>query len=697
MPRSSASTWCFRSLEMSSHTQPLFIERRLSGFLRHLPFQSQLSIAVTIGVLALALFSSVASAWQGSRQIRDTLIRQGASIATSLAAQSTLGLLYASAENATDAVYATLSFPDVLRVEIRKSDGGLLLTKGKAGADMGNPALPTPLPREAYLEAETEDAWQFAAPVWTKPVSSPFEVAPSATEFIGYVRVVHSKATMTRLIANIFFVNLASSFSFAALFLVAIRFLATRITRPLNSLSKAMTRAERGESDVRAEVDGPQDIQAMAQAFNRMIAVLQERGEEVQRHREHLEDLVRERTTELRQAKERAEIANDAKSAFLARMSHELRTPLNAIMGYAQILKMDKTLTDRQVTGLNTIHSSGEHLLLLIIDILDLSRIEAGKTDLTPTTVHPPSFLSGLVDIIRIKAEEKHLHFDLACAPDLPTAIEVDEKRLRQVLLNLLSNAVKFTEAGQVRLGVTRIRPVEGKPAMARLRFEVQDTGTGIPTSELERIFEPFEQAGDARSRSGGTGLGLAISRQLIRLMGGDIHVESHQGVGSLFWFELDLPRMEPGPANLPPDSVATGYLGPRRKILIADDVPANRSMLIDLLRPLGFETIEANNGQAALDQVQAAHPDLVLMDLSMPVVDGLEAMRRLRQDPLTQRLPVIALSANASKVDREDALAAGASFFMAKPFDRALLLGQLGLLLSLHWLSDDSRHHGQN
>jgi signal transduction histidine kinase/ActR/RegA family two-component response regulator len=675
---------------MSSQTQPLFIERRLSGLLRQMTFQRQLSIAVIIGVICMALFSSMASSWQGSRQIRDTQMRQSMSIATSLAAQSTLALLYASADNAHDAVNATLAFPDVLRVEIRTSDGGVLLSKGKAGTEGSTKALPTPPPREAYLEAETEDSWQFVAPVWTKPAASPFDVEPPATEFLGQVRLVHSKATLTRMMANIFFVNLASSFFFATLFLIGIRFLATRITRPLNSLSKAMARTERGDTDVCAEVDGPQDIQAMAQAFNRMTAVLQERGEEVQRHREHLEDLVRDRTAELRTAKERAEIANDAKSAFLARMSHELRTPLNAIMGYAQILKMDKTLTDRQVMGLNTIHNSGEHLLLLIIDILDLSRIEAGKTELYTSTVHPQSFLSGLVDIIRIKAEEKTLRFDFECAPDLPAAVEVDEKRLRQILLNLLSNAVKFTESGQVRLGVTVVSRDAGAKRIV-LRFEVQDTGTGIRGNELQVIFEPFEQAGDARSRAGGTGLGLAISRQLVRLMGGEVHVESQDGIGSLFWFELNLPWVDTVPAleaAQPPPEV-TSYLGPRRKVLVADDVPANRTMLIDLLKPLGFDTLEANNGQSALAQVQAAAPDLILMDVAMPVMDGLEAIRQLRESPATQSLPIIALSANASNADRDQALQAGANGFMTKPFERAILLAQLSVHLNLNWTSD--------
>ncbi len=683
---------------MTSRTQPMHQAGKLSGFLRQMTFQRQLSIAVAVGVLCLALFSSMASTWQGSREIRDTLMRQSLRIATSLAAQSSLALLYGSSDNASDAINATLAFPDVLRVEIRRADGSLLVSGGLTGTEKSE--APPPKPREAYLESDAEQTWRFVAPVWTKPMATPFDVVAPPEEFLGYVRVVHSKATLSRMTANIFTVNLAISFFFAAIFLVAIRFLAARLTRPLRVLSSAMARAERGEAQVRAVVDGPQDIQAMAVAFNRMIAVLQERGDELQRHHEHLEDLVRDRTVELRMAKERAEVANHAKSAFLARMSHELRTPLNAIMGYAQILKMDRGLNERQNVGLNTIYSSGEHLLLLIIDILDLSQIEAGKTELRPVTMLPHAFLGQLADIIRVKAEEKGLRFEFDCADDVPTAIQADEKRLRQILLNLLSNAVKFTEQGQVTLAVRvidREQPEAPEPQRARLRFEVRDTGSGISPGELERIFEPFEQAGDAQSRAAGTGLGLAISRQLVRLMGGDIRVDSRLGAGSLFWFDLWVTCVNADSSSGDPRSLSavallsgvTGYEGPRRRIVIADDVLANRTMLVDLLSPLGFDTLEAANGQEALDLVRDTAPDLVLMDLTMPVMDGLEAMRQIRAGKAGHAVPIIALSANASNIDREQSLAAGASSFIAKPFGRASLLEHVGSCLHLQWTTD--------
>ena len=518
----------------------------------------------------------------------------------------------------------------------------MLVARAKAAATPFDAPLATPAPHHAYLEAETDDAWRFVAPVWTRGASSPFEVVERADELLGYVRVVQSKATLSRMMTEVFLTNIAVSFFFALVFLIAIRLLAARLTRPITQLSNAMARAERGDANVRAEVSGPKDISVMAQAFNRMIAVLQEREEELGRHRDNLENLVRERTVELRVAKERAEVANQAKSGFLARMSHELRTPLNAIMGYAQILKMDRGLSERQALGLNTIQTSGEHLLTLIIDILDVSRIEAGKTELFPGAVNPPTFLGGIADIVRIKAEEKSLLFSFEASPELPRAIQVDEKRLRQVLLNLLGNAVKFTDRGRVSMSVRRM---PASDANVRLRFEVRDTGVGIAADQLDSIFQPFEQGGDVHRRLGGSGLGLAISRQWVRLMGSDIHVESTPGVGSLFWFELIAPSLDAAVEALPAAPRISGYAGPRRKILVVDDVVGNRAMLVDMLTPLGFDVQQAGNGAEALQRLHESSADLVLLDTVMAVMDGLETAAGdrgvgQRVEPRSRRMP---------------------------------------------------------
>jgi signal transduction histidine kinase/Na+/proline symporter/CheY-like chemotaxis protein len=404
---------------------------------------------------------------------------------------------------------------------------------------------------------------------------------------------------------------------------------------------------------------------------------------ELTRHRDHLEDLVRERTAELAVAKERADVANRAKSAFLASMSHELRTPLNGILGYAQILGRDRTLTPQQAKGLSVIRQSGEHLLTLINDILDLSRIEAGRMELYPTAVDLPSFLRVIADSMRVKAEEKGLLFQLWVTPDLARTVNVDEKRLRQVLLNLLGNAVKFTAAGEVNLRVSGSAANGGK---VRLRFEVSDTGPGIAPDQLENIFLPFEQAGDAQMRAGGTGLGLAISRQLVRLMGDDLQVQSTPGQGSRFWFELNAPQV---PAQQEPENLAqvVAYEGPRQRILVVDDIEENRMLVVDLLRAVGFEVHEAVNGQDGLDKAVQLRPHLILMDNVMPVMRGAEATRRLRQLPGFEQIPVIAVSASAGANDQNSSLAAGANAFIAKPVDVELLLLRIGELLRLRWV----------
>ena len=389
------------------------------------------------------------------------------------------------------------------------------------------------------------------------------------------------------------------------------------------------------------------------------------------------------RVQELRIAKERAEAANEGKSRFLANMSHELRTPLNAVLGYAQILMRDEALSDAQRQGLATIRHSGEHLLALITDILDLAKVDAGRLELCPEPLQLPGFLHMIEDIIRVDAAHKKLAFHCEVPTELPTVIEADEKRLRQVLLNLLSNAVKFTEAGTVTL---RIGVTPREQGGTRLCFEVQDTGPGIAAELHESIFLPFVQGGTRQGRSSGAGLGLAISRQLTRLMGGELRLESTPARGSRFWFEIDVPVLGERAAAHRPQGVVTGYQGPRRTVLIADDVAANRAVLVDLLQALGFELVEVADGRALLASAQGQRPDLVITDLVMPVMDGLEAIERMRQLPALADVPVIAISANASGPDEARSLAAGANAYLAKPVEVERLLATVGELLALHW-----------
>ncbi|MGA7937304.1 MAG: PAS domain S-box protein, partial [Kovacikia sp.] len=389
----------------------------------------------------------------------------------------------------------------------------------------------------------------------------------------------------------------------------------------------------------------------------------------------------------LTQAKEAAEAANRAKSEFLANMSHELRTPLNGVIGYAQILQRAKTLSEEDRSRIEVIHQCGSHLLTLINDILDLSKIEARKVELLPTDFHLPAFLQGVAEMCRIRAELKGIRFQYESAPELPIGIRADEKRLRQVLINLLSNAIKFTDNGSVSFTISFAS--EGKA-----RFEVRDTGIGIPQEKLQSIFQPFEQVSDAKRQSEGTGLGLAISREIVELMGSTIQVQSEVGVGSIFWFDVELSEAEEWVKTAQTDrhGQIIGIKNSQPRILVVDDKWENRSVITNLLSPIGFEVLAATNGNEGWQKVLEFHPDLVITDLMMPDQDGFELINQIRASESCKDLIVIVSSASVFEADQYRSIEAGGNDFLPKPVLATELFQKLQEHLHLQWIYEEEQ-----
>jgi PAS domain S-box-containing protein len=390
--------------------------------------------------------------------------------------------------------------------------------------------------------------------------------------------------------------------------------------------------------------------------------------------------------TERKRYEQSLQQANRAKSVFLANMSHEIRTPMNAILGFSQLMLRDQDLTPRQCQYLGTINRSGEHLLALINDILEMSKIEAGRTTLNPTTFDLPALLKDLEMMFRVRTDEKHLSFSVDMIGDVPQFIVCDINKLRQVLINVLGNAVKFTEQGGVGMRISARRVNDDT---ASLMIEIEDTGPGISAEDQEKLFRHFEQTKSGQQAGTGTGLGLAISQEFVRLMGGAITVESHVGQGSVFSIQLPLLHGEAEAVlsrDIPRHVLRLQAGQPACRVLIADDVDDNRQLLAQLLGPVGFEIRLANNGAEAVKGFEQWKPHLILMDFRMPVMDGHEAIRRIRVLPGGAEPKIIAVTASAMDENRQELMEVGAHDFISKPFREAELFRKIQAHLGVRY-----------
>ncbi|MDP3481211.1 MAG: ATP-binding protein [Desulfoprunum sp.] len=661
-------------------------KRRLSDrltALMPLTFRGQAVLFLIPMIVIISMVYTLESISTERKILRNEIIKKGETIAAIQARNAELPLLSENLEQLKSTALSVMGIKDVAFVSFLNKHSETLLHEG------------TSHPLDETLTATTDqtvtffehrDFFEFIVPVVTvKAAEGLFllegiDSSPTVREQIGWVRIGLFREVMSRSEQQIIIRGGMLAVLFSTVGVLLLYIFITLATRPLYALINAVKELREGEHPEVAVSSPKSEIGQLTAEFNRMSHAIKDREDELKQHRDHLEDLVGERTAELTVAKDEAETANRAKSDFLSRMSHELRTPLNAILGYAQILKHHNNLSEAQRQQLDIMRSSGEHLLTLINDILDVGKIEACKMEVEESAFDLPALMGQVFNLTKLQAEEKDLRFHYEAFTPLPAYVRGDERKLRQILLNLLSNAVKYTRRGSVTMRVSYT-------AAGLFRCEVIDTGIGIPEDKLEAIFEPFTQLAIDRQVREGTGLGLNITKRLLALIEGRMGVESQFGTGSTFWLEVVLPSLVDNEVALEKTEYhVIGYRGERKRILVVDDTVGNTAMLVSLLEPLGFELDTAQNGREALQAAMEQRPDLVLLDLVMPEMDGQEVATLLRQNRDMTAIRIIGASATVTDNTRKEEFVALCDAFVTKPIRIDLLLEKIGALLGIKW-----------
>jgi two-component system, sensor histidine kinase len=624
---------------------------------------------VSIGA-ALLVAGTVMAAYD-YRAFRKGMISENQTYSDIIAENSTAALSFGDANDAGQILSSLHAEPDIVAACIYDAAGKQLATyvrdKGVTLAD-----FPKLAPKEYRF---TSDALV---------VNSPVELNGRV---LGSVYVQSDLIELTESVhryAVVFGTVLLGAMGLA---LMVSRRFSRAIVGPIEHLSKtAQTITSDRNYSVRAVKSSEDELGTMVDCFNGMLEQIEQRDGQLNLHRHHLEDLVKARTAELSSAKERAEDASRAKSAFLANMSHEIRTPMTAILGYSDLmLSPVQTMSDR-VNCLQVVRRNARHLMDLINDILDISKIEAEKMVVEKIPCDAARLVVEVVSMLRVRAMAKQLTLRADFVGDIPEIVHTDPLRLKQVVMNLTGNAIKFTENGEIAVRMSVEKTADG----SRIHVDVVDTGIGMTPEQIGRLFQPFVQADESMTRKyGGSGLGLAISRRLAIHMGGDLSVKSDPGKGSTFSLVVEGGSVKDIPMRFGlTESMLVVLAQPtcdaeitlRGRILLAEDGIDNQQLLTMHLTMAGAEVVVVPNGKEAVEKVRREPFDLVLMDMQMPELDGYAATSQLRR--MGFKLPIIALTAHAMAGDRSKCLDAGCTDYLTKPIDREVLLGAVNSYL---------------
>lgn len=627
-------------------------------------------LVVAATALALAL-SWVGFVVHDVKMLRKSKAQELSALATILGYNTVAALSFDDPKMANRLLGSLREQPSVTCAWLYDAQGRLFGTYPENPPPSG-PAPPAP----------RESGWGFA-PSGELDV---YQIITHDGEKLGSIQIRASRRDVDKQITSYSVIALlVLLFSLAVSYFLARRF-QQFLTTPIMRLVDVMHQVAKDDNySVRATKVADDELGVLNDGFNAMLDRVEHASRELQQSHDELEERVAQRTSELLVAKNSAETANRAKSVFLASMSHELRTPLNAVLGFSQLMRTDPSLSEGHKENLDIINRSGAHLLGLINDVLEMSRIEAGQVAKNETDFDLWGSLETIREMMRSRATAKGLRFVLERDPSLPRYVRTDERKLKQIIINLAGNAIKFTHEGTVTL-----RAKAGNRDNSLL-FEVQDTGPGIDNDAIPGLFQPFVQGGHGKE---GAGLGLFISEKLVALLGGKIAVESEQGKGSLFSFDVQCEYSTVREVVQPVARRVTGLVLPPGqsppRILVAEDTRESRMLIVKLLQSAEFEVLEAENGLEAVRLFEERRPDLVLMDIRMPVMDGREAIRTIRASHHGRVTPIIAVTASAFEEDRQNILGLGADGFISKPVQTFELFDKIRSFLGVTYTYEE-------